>query len=184
MAALQDTESINELLGDSSRKGIDLVVQLVGDNPVLFKQFLEITLREKGALSQRASRVVNFATLNHPGLFKPYAVEIVAKMPDMKHDSVKREIIKTFADHDFDMDEVTTSKLLEICFKWFTDQNEKIAVQAYALDVLYKISNQYPDLKFELISVIEQQREFMSTGMKARIAKMLPMLIKEINLLT
>lgn len=47
MAALQDTESINELLGDSSRKGIDMVVQLVGDNPVLFKQFLEITLRKR-----------------------------------------------------------------------------------------------------------------------------------------
>lgn len=179
MTELKNSDEINLLLGDSSRKGIDMAVQVVGDNPEIFKQFLDIAMRDKGQITMRASRVINFATLKHPQLFEPYASDIAKKLPHIKHHSLKRELIKTFAENDFGLDDETTSDLLELCFRWFTDQNEKIAVQAYALDVLYNISNDFPDLKFELLSVIEQQQEFMSTGMKVRIRKMLPKLIKE-----
>ncbi len=179
MTGQEITAEIKELLGDSSRKGIDMVVELVGDNRELFEKFLDIALGDAGSYSMRASRVVNFATLHHPRLFAPHVKAIVEMLPAITNDSVKREMIKTLSDHSFEMDEETTSHLLELCFRWFTDQNEKIAIQAYSLDILYQISGQYPDLKFELISVIEQQRPYLSSGMKVRIRKMLPKLIRE-----
>ena len=99
--------------------------------------------------------------------------------PGMKNDGLKRELTKTLAEIKPELNENTLSNLLEICLEWFHSPTEKIALKAYALDVLYHISNIYPDFKLELITTIDQQLPYSSPGMRSRSIKMLQQLFRE-----
>jgi hypothetical protein len=172
---------LQELLSDSSRRSIDMAVSIVGNNVHIFKNMLDVALLDRGKLTMRAARVVNFSANQYPHLIAPYLTEIVKKLHKFKHDSLRREMTKTLAEYPGEFEDESNSILLEICFNWFLDPEEKIAIKVYTLDILYRISKIYPDLKVELISAIEQQLPYASPGMKSRSIKMLQKLYRESN---
>ncbi|MCB2218844.1 MAG: hypothetical protein KQI35_00510 [Bacteroidetes bacterium] len=172
---------LEELLPNSSRRTIDMAISIVGNNPNIFKKILDVAMLDRGQLTMRAARVVNFSAGQYPHLIEPYLTEIVQKLHTFRHDSLRREMTKTLAEYPGEFDDESLSILLETCFKWFMDPEEKIAIKAYALDILYNISKIYPDLKIELISAIEQQLPWSSPGMKSREIKMLGKLYRETN---
>ena len=56
-----------------------------------------------------------------------------------------------------------------------------IANRAYSMTILYNISNQEPELKPELITLFESQKDSESAGVYARAKILLQKLYKEIS---
>jgi hypothetical protein len=148
---------LEELLYDSSRKTADIAVGLIGDNPEIFKKFLDFAMKDKGQYAMRAARVVQLSGNHHPELIRPYLKEIIYKFDSFRNDGLRRSMLKIFTERSLNLDEESFGKLVEIGFNCLTDPAEKAAMKMYAMVILRKISQYYPEIKPELIATIEEQ---------------------------
>jgi hypothetical protein len=172
---------LKELLSDSSRRTADIAVGLIGDNPEIFKKFLEFAMEDKGPYAMRAARVVQLANKNHPELIRPYTKDIILKFNSFHNDGLRRNILKIFTERSLNPDEDSFGKLIEIGFNSLTDPAEKAAMKMYAMVILYKISQFYPEIKTELIATIENQLPRSSAAVKSGGKQILSKLYKQIR---
>jgi len=171
---------LEDLLADSSRKTVDIAVQFIGDDSVLFRKMLDFALLDKYPYAMRAARVIQVIAEANPPRAVPYIDTIVQAMPGFKTGGLNRSMLRVLSYHCKKMSEEQLGILTDICFKNVLNSNEKPAIKVYSMDILYEISNLYPDLKRELISSIEAQLPRSSVGIKSKSRKMLKKLYNEI----
>ncbi len=172
---------IIDLLPDSSRRTADIAVSFIGNNPDFFQQMLDIALKDSGTLSMRAARVVNLVSVNHPHLIRPHISSFIPSLSEFKTDGLKRELAKTIWQRSLDIDEESMGILVDTCFFWLKDPYEKVAIKVYAMEIIYKISQLYPEIKNELISTVENMMPRSSFGIKSRGRKLLKKLYREVE---
>lgn len=172
---------LEDLLADSSRKTVDIAVSFIGENPDLFKKMLDFALLDKYPYAMRAARVIQVISEANPNKVIPYIDTIVHAMPHFKTGGLNRSMLRILSYHCKKMSEEQLGILTDVCFKNLLNSNEKPAIKVYSLDILYEISNLYPDIKPELISSIETQLPRSSIGIKSKSRKMLKKLRLEIK---
>lgn len=170
---------LEDLLIDSSKITADMAVHTIGKDPVLFEKVLNFALEDKDVFAQRASRVIQLSVLKHPFLIQPHLNNIITYLPDFQNGGLIRNMLRLLSKYSKNLNEDQQGVLLDVCYKFLMDSDEKPAVKVYSMDILYNISNKYPDLKKELISSIENQMPTASAGIKSRSKKMLKRLYKE-----
>ena len=170
---------LEKLLSDSSRRTADIAVNFIGNDPNLFKTLVDFALEDRDRYAMRAARVINLVSLKHPELIRPYLPGMVRRLPSIRNDGLKRGIAKTISERSPDFDEEVMGILINTCFDWLSDPQEKIALKVYSMEILYRLSHFYPDLKQELITSIELQIPGASTGVKSRGRKYLSKLYSE-----
>lgn len=148
------------ILTDSSRSLMDYTAAMAADDPVLFKELLDLAYRQESPLSMRAARVADLCCERNPELIRPYLVALVRNLPDLKDMSVKRIFMHILIRHSWVEDEEAMGKLVDILFRWLMDDKQAIAIKAYAMMILENISGVLPDLKGELIAVLEESIPF------------------------
>jgi hypothetical protein len=173
--------NLEDLFFDSSRRTVDMAVNTIGDNPEIFKRILDFALEDRERFAMRAARAIQMSVAKHPEIVKPYLKDIIRQMDKFKTGGLKRSFAKMISETDWDFDEDTLGILAEICFKWVNDSNEEIAIKIYAQDILYRVSEIYPELKHELITVMEHNYPHSSVAIKSRSRKMIKKLRKEIG---
>ncbi|MES1218558.1 MAG: hypothetical protein ABUT20_23845, partial [Bacteroidota bacterium] len=67
-------------------------------------------------------------------------------------------------------------EVMSLCFNYIISPAEPIAVKAFSLTVLQNLSIQYPEIKQELKTIIEDRWDFESTAFKSRAKKILKQL--------
>ncbi len=171
---------LEDLLFDSSRKTADIAVSIIGENPEIFKKFLDFAMLDKDQFSMRAARVIWLSAHDQPWLVKPYIREIIQKLPNFKNDGVKRCLTKMLTEQSIDQNDETLGILANSCFNWLSEPTEKAAMKVYAIEILYQISKKYPELQNELIAAIEAQMPRSASAVKNRGSKILTKLYREI----
>lgn len=175
--------SLEDLFFDSSRQTVNMAVNTIGNNPEVFKEILDFAMEDKKRFAMRAARAIQMSTAKYPELVTPYLKEIIIGMSEFKTGGLKRSMAKMISELDWDFDEESLGILAETCFKWINDTNEEIAIKIYSQDILYRISEIYPELKNELIQTLETQLPRSSVAIKSRSMKMLKKLYKEVGML-
>lgn len=165
-------QQVKEHLGDSSKKLADLTVNMVIDNPTLIEPLLEISYTETGPLSQRASRIVSIYCCRFPEMLKPHVSKIIDHLSKLKSEGPLRNFLKIFSEVPLNLNNKSKSILLNLCFDYLSG-NCSIAVKAYSMDILYRMSIEIPEIKNELYHLIESQMPDFSTGLKSRGKKIL-----------
>lgn len=173
--------SLEDLFFDSSRRAIEIAVNTIGDNQETFKKVLDFATEDKGKYAQRAARAIQMSSVKYPELASPHLKDIINGMSRFKTGGLKRSMTKMISEMDWDFDEETIGILAETCFKWVNDANEEIAIKIYSQDILYRISEIYPEIKHELITVLEHNYLHSSVAIKNRSKKMLGKLRREIR---
>lgn len=148
-----DFESV---LYDSSRSLADYTATMVGNDPGLFKQVFDLTMAQKPKTSMRAARVVDLCCERNSDLIRPYLKKVVRELPKLHDDSVKRIFLHILMRHPWVEDENAMGKLVDTLFKWLADEHQAIAIKAYSVAILEKLVVLIPDLKNELILVLEE----------------------------
>jgi len=154
MSANNDLE---KLLFDSSNRTINMVAKTVKKKPEIFTNILALSLDQLPKYSQRASRVVALCFETDPELFECYLPELIRSLPNLYDDAVKRAFLKILMNYPQIDDEELLAILMFHCFQYLELNDETIAVKIYAMEILYSISNTVPDIKNELIAIIEEQ---------------------------
>ena len=163
--------NFEELLVDSSRFLADIGVEMVKKNPELLEQLYSIALRENGQASMRAARVFDLADEAHPGIAKNYLEKFYTYIPVAKHSSVQRCFMRTLSRYPLTENEETLGLFYDFCFRLITNHSSPIAVRYYGMYFAYQTCLKEPDLKHELIPMLDEVLKHDSSGMKRR-AKM------------
>jgi len=172
---MEGTAEINFVKGlyDSYRSTADSAVIAVGADEERFAEVFRISIEESYPLSMRAARVVHLCAENYPFLIEPYVDLIIEEISKTKVDGVKRSFLKIL--NEIISVNVLRQKpeLIDLCFNLASDLRESIAVRAYCMDLILKLSKSEPDLLNELKTIAEYELDSPSAGMRSKAAKIL-----------
>jgi len=116
---------------------------------------------------QRASWVFCKVCEDRPWMMIKWIPKILKAMEQPKHNAIVRNSVRAFQFLD-KIPEEYEGQLFEICFQYLVTPSSPIAIKAFSMSVCRKIAMKYPDLKGELIDVIEEVMVNGSAGIISR----------------
>jgi len=154
-----------QLLSELSRRNVDYTIFALKNNEDHFGELIRIILHEKDPLPMRASWVVEGITAQYPDMILPYMKDLIRKLRHFTHPGTLRNILKIFSR--MDIDKKYHGQLADICFDWIAEEKKPVAVKVYAMQILARLIRIYPELKNELLELIDQQLPRSSAGFKS-----------------
>lgn len=164
---ISDMDIEAHLRGHYDKKSNEILNLWVGDSQERFDQFMPFFLHEEMRICQRASWTLGKVCAKRPWLLEKWMPEIMASLAEPKHSAVVRNVIRAFQEVETFPEEYE-GEIFERCFGFLVDHQSPIAYKAFSMTVCRKIAMNYPELKVELISVIEDLLETGSSGVISR----------------
>ena len=156
------------------KEHVDQIVNWVSDNQKNFDALLNIFLYDTDAqVVQRASWPLSYAAVNHPQLLKKHWPNIIKLLNQPNHHTAVYRNILRILDHLPEIPKVHHGNIMNACFDFIADPKAAIAVQAFALGVLTKLSVIYPEIKPELTLTVETILPNASAAFKSKARKYL-----------
>ena len=166
-----------QILTENSKWNVDYITKEIGNDAETFRLLWSFLNTQAPPLSTRSAWVLESLSQKYPNLIEPYLKEIIERLPAVNNDTIKRHLVKILS---FSiLPEEYLGKLFDICLGFIESTKETVAVKVHSMQILYNISELEPELKPELIAIIENQSEKSSSGFKARGIMLLDKLIKE-----
>ncbi len=177
------TPDFAAILSDSSRSLADYTAAMIGSDEKLFRQVMDLAYAQKKPVSMRAARVADFCCQRYPELIRPYLTDLVKNLPGLTDMSVKRVFMHILIRHSWVDDDEAMGRLVDTLLKWLVDDSQDISIKAYAMVILENITHLLPDLRFEMIAVIEEAQPFWGSAALRHSGKKVLKNIKKINYL-
>jgi hypothetical protein len=162
----------------SSRRSIDEIATLIGESQALFDTAIALSFSEPYPINMRASWAISHCCDVNPSYIQPHLDKIALTLSPSLVAGVKRNYIRIFAKQANFANMEQLGRLIDVCFDFFNNPAETIAVRAFCLDVILKIGKTEPDLIPEIIQSIEFNQEFFSAGLKNKSQKVIATLLK------
>ena len=160
------------ILKEHSKANCSKIVIWVGNNQKKFDELFNMFLTDEYRVVQRAAWPVSYCAQLHPELITKHFVKLIKNLykPGL-HDAVKRNTVRL-------LQYVTIpgkfhGKVMDICFRFISSPDEAVAVKAFSLTVLQKLTMQYPEIKNELRLVIKESWDYETAAFKSRAKKIL-----------
>ncbi len=135
------------------------VVNYVGADKHRFKELMHIFLKGEYRLTQRAAWPMSYCAMRYPELIKPYFDALIKKIQAKdQHPAVTRNILRLF--QDVEVPEKHCGLLLDLCLAYMRSEMQATAIRAFSITVASGICQRYPDLKNELILVLEELQQY------------------------
>lgn len=154
---------------------------LVLNNPLLIPHLVDLSFEINNKLSIRSAWILEFAEESLDTIY-PYLNQITSEMNKLKFDSSKRPIAKIC---EILLDNYNNngnsrkylmpknkSQIISCCFDWMLGQ-EKVAVEAYSMNILYVLGKEERWIHEELKHILVNNMDHKSCGYKARGKKIL-----------
>lgn len=152
---------------EHSKKNCRKITHWIGDQQDRFDQLIRIFLGDDYCDSQRASWPLSEAVIAHPSLICKHLKSLVKNLERPgQHEAVKRNTVR-FLQY-INIPTALQGKVMDICFNYLINPGEKPAVKASTLTVIYKLSQKYPDIRNELLAIIDQQWDQESKAFRSR----------------
>jgi hypothetical protein len=175
------TDYISLLDMGSERSVADLAVKALEDKPDEIRYVLDLCFLEQYPLSMRAARVIQLYCEKYPESIYPFLEESVEKILKSGIDGVKRNFLKIY-DEFIDINRLREpGPLLNACFDWLQNPKEKPGTRIHAMNVIYNIARQEPDLLKELSATLELVGEEGEISIMTCISKMKQKIRQTIN---
>jgi hypothetical protein len=101
-----------------------------------------------------------------PGLATPYLHKLVKALPTLDSKGSLRSLLRMLCR--YDIPEEAQGLLIDLCFGYLCSELYPVAVKAHAMQIIYNHVLLYPELKDELVAVLEDQMENNSVGFMSR----------------
>jgi len=172
--------SLLSILPDSLRRTADMAVIFVLEHPETFRDFVDASLAQEYPMSMRASRVVHLCAIEAPELIRPYLGELVEVLPELHDVSVIRNFLDLLDPFVDELNEEQTGLLVSYCFGNVEDASQAIAIRVLSLKLLYLVSRRIPEIKPELLAIIQYNLPESTPAFKAQSRQIIRWLEKEI----
>jgi len=137
----------------------------------LYKLLIELAFYGSEPKSWRAAYILDKINDTHPDLLLPYLEPMLDQLKVESGSSKKRHFLKLLSQNE--IPDHYTGFLFDYCLANITSAKEPPAVRVHAMQNLFNLAQIYPDLRGEVLSVIEHEMEYHSTaGIKSRGKKL------------
>ena len=171
--------NIEEILTDSGRATADMCVDIISQRPELLEQAYSLCMAEDGKPSMRAARVVQLVAEQYPEMMKPFFPDMVTRLQDLTHSSVKRCMMKVVTFYDLSEYEDLHGILIDTAFMRMNDPDEETAIRAYSIGVLERLVKTYPEISGELIAALNMMADTSKETLSKYAKKVLRKLYRE-----
>jgi len=139
------------------------------ENPAIFIKLYEYSHSPDKRLAFRASWTLSKVCDKFPELIYPYLSKIVESLNKIDNESTLRSFLRIISLSDLGkINSRQHGMLADYCFSSLKSGFSAIAVKAYSMDILYRISLIYPELANELSASIRILMDDGSAGITAR----------------
>jgi hypothetical protein len=160
------------LAAEHSKRQTERIVRYVGNDPLRFKQLMDVFLSNEYRPVQRASWSVNCCVEKYPELVTPYFSKLVGILSrDDVHTAAHRNILRMF--QFVDIPKRWAGRLYDICTRFLDDAARPVATRVFALTVAAKIAHGEPALINELTAIAEKQIPHTTAALRARAKNVL-----------
>jgi hypothetical protein len=143
-------------------------------------ELMDIALHGNNRQSWRATWIADKVNEQQPGVIEPWIAPMTEALKGLNHSGKKRQFLKLISLYPLSVE--NQSFLIDYCLHILDGTGEPPAVKAHAMQILYNISEIQPDLKEELLEIMEFLIEIQeSPGIQARARKLAEKLSKEVR---
>ena len=162
----------DQILKEHSKSNRIAIVKWVGASQERFDQLFDLFLNDEYRVVQRAAWPLSYAVIEHPQLIQKHFSKLLKNLdkPGI-HDSVKRNTVRLL--EQIPIPERFHGQVMNICFNYIASPHEAAAIKAFSLTVLEHLSGQYPEIKIELKTIIEDRWDYESAAFRSRAKKFL-----------
>jgi hypothetical protein len=155
----------------------DKVIRYVGNDRKRFAELIEVFFKGPYRITQRAAWPLSYCVEEHPTLIRPHLKKLLQYVTKSgQHDAVKRNSIRLL--QYIEIPKSLQGLAADVCFRFLSDAKEPVAVKVFSMTVLTRLSQNEPELKNELIPIIEQQLPYSSPAFISRARRTLKELQK------
>ena len=139
------------------------------ENPAIFIKLYEYSFSADKHLSFRASWTLSKVCDRYPEMIYPYLSKIVDSLAKIDNESVLRSFVRILSLTDIEKINPRQQGILaDFSFNQLNSGFSAIAVKAYSMEILYKLTLTYPDLANELSTSIRLLMEDGSAAITSR----------------
>jgi hypothetical protein len=159
---------------------IEWLQQEIIQNHNLYKLLVDIAFYDKKSKSWRAAYMLDKINDTNPNLLLPYLEQMLNQLKVESSSSKKRHFLKLLSQNR--IPDHYTGFLFDYCLKNINSAKEPPAVRVHAMQILFNLTQTFPELREEVLSVIEHEMEYHSTaGIISRGKKLVDKLRKQLS---
>ena len=168
-ASMDDDELKRMITTIMVTKEAEWVAGSAPDNPQVFLRLIEYSFSDDTKLAFRSSWMLTKVCDRFPEMIYPHLNSMAESLPKLTNESVQRSFMRIISLSDFTKIGVKYHGLLaDFCFKSLHSGFSAIAIKAYSMEILFKLTAIYPELKNELLATINLLQEDGSAGIAAK----------------
>ncbi len=165
----EETELQGMINNIMSMKEAEWVAVSAIENPAIFIKLIEYSHSPDKKLAFRSSWTLTKVCDKFPEIIIPHLTSIIDVLDSLDNESVLRSFLRIISFSDLEkIESIMHGKLYDFCFNLLKSVSAAIAVKAYSMEILYRLTLLYPDLANELSAAIRILMEDASAGISAR----------------
>ena len=162
----------DEILTEHSKNNVLRISRIIGNNKVLIKELINLTLGEDKDIARKAAWILRYNQSDYPAEYIPYISKMIDHLRQNDiHVAVKRNFLAILRISD--IPRKNEGDLLDICFNFILSGKETVAVKAFSIDIIYRIGKREPSIMNELRLILEDQLPYGSAGIKSKAKKII-----------
>ncbi len=161
-----------EILAKHSKAQTNMIMEWIGTSQKRFDELVQLFLTDEYRVVQRAAWPIGSIAEIQPQLLKKHLPVFVAllRKPGL-HNAVRRNITRLL--QYVSIPESLKGDVMDACFSFICDVQEKAAVKAFSLTILEQLAKEYPEILPEIITVIEERWDYETAAFHSRARKIL-----------
>ena len=143
-----------QLLQEHSKKNALIIAHFILDHPAKMNDFVSIFLNKKPVISQRAAMSISAIDDINPTLLTPFVNKLMDALKERGHHiAVVRVTLRVLRTAEVPSERAT--ELIDYCVEKVSNPKSPIAIKVFSINILTRYCNEYPELKNEVQSIIE-----------------------------
>ncbi|HWI92406.1 MAG TPA: hypothetical protein VNT20_14090 [Flavisolibacter sp.] len=164
-----------EILKEHSKEHALSIANYACQSRTNFKELMTCFLDDEYRLAQRAAWGVCFAAKKKPEMIYPHVKDLVSVLHKKNvHDAVIRNAVRVL--QEIEIPEKYHGEIMDACFQFLQKPMIPVAIKAFSLTTLFKLSEIYPEIKPELKLIINDRLDYETAAFRSRAKKILPKL--------
>lgn len=160
------------ILEEHSVKQRDRIVKYIGKDEKRFAELMKLFFDNEYRVAQRAAWPMSYCVKKYPELIKPYLKPLISGLSKKGlHDAILRNSTRIL--QNIDVPEKYHGKLMDSCFNFITSPDTAVAIKAFSLTILERLSKRYPEINPEIKLIIEERWEHETAAFRSRAKKIL-----------
>lgn len=144
----------------------------MGHDPGRFASLVQAFVNGPYRVTQHAAGPISHVVQTYPQLLAPHYCTILRKAQEAgAHPAVRRNVMRLL--QFVAIPPKHQPAVMNLAFALFTNRAEPIAVRVFAMTVLADLAKRYPELKNELIPLLEDEAPVGTPAFRSRALKIL-----------